>query len=119
MTRRPRPEAVAASKAIIQAMRAFVLEGVDPPPVVEALLMRDGEEAARRASKSLLALDVLAEMRAIVDEHLPAGIFDEPEDLARWRAHQGLKGASDEVRVALVFASNWWETSRRGERNVS
>ena len=119
MKRRQNARAVVASKAMIQALRAFVLEGVAPPPVVEALLLRDLDEAARRATKTVLALGVLPEVSAIVDEVIPAGMFHDPEDLARWRGHQGLKGAPDEDRMALVLVSNWWETARRGARNVS
>lgn len=119
MTRRSNAKAIIASKGMIQAVRAFILEGVAPPPVVEALLRRDVEEAARRATKAVLALGVLPEVGAIVDEVIPAGMFHDPEDLDRWQGHQGLKGAPDEDRMALVLVSNWWETARRGARNVS
>lgn len=99
-----------------QAIVRFVEMGLDPGSFGRALLLRDRSQCMARAHAILRRNngEGVDGMMAFVREIIPAGMFRDCDDIARWMDHSGLRGAteSDILMLMMVNSSIWAERLR-------
>ncbi|RYD67415.1 MAG: hypothetical protein EOP84_30530 [Verrucomicrobiaceae bacterium] len=74
----------------------------------DAIVERLDPVVQKQTLTDMVALEIVA----WVDSHIPRGAFAHADDIAAWKAHKGLEGASGETRMWFWMASDWWKPRR-------
>lgn len=93
----------------VQSIALFVVKGLEPGSFGRALLRGDSKDAYRCAHALLTQGrhgDIVANMLAWAEHHVPTGYFDTDEKIAAWR---GLENLGDDVRLLFYMRSTIWE----------
>lgn len=92
----------------IQAIKHYVIYGLDPGSFGRAVILGDYDLARKKAHALLLRLsnlnpenDIIRNMIDWVEVTLPDFMRSSEENFEEWKSHSGLQGASDEIKLFM------------------
>lgn len=109
MATRATTRAVRASRAAIDEINAFMINGTPLRPYLRAAVVRDEERARKLAEPAIRDNNLLPEIMRLIEDEIPAALFENDESkLDAWIEHRGIKGAtSPEIAYLLMSTDRW------------